>query len=95
MLHASVDASWRSSWAGHSDTPTFTKCIQLGLLVSLLTYFHRPPCSRTTCLLDIAWLGNLAGQEAVLDAGVHASRMGAYMVALAVVLALHGDTHVS
>ncbi len=61
VLHASADASWRSSWAGHSDTPTFLKCIQLGLLVSLLTCFHRPPCSRTTCLLDIAWLGNLAG----------------------------------
>ncbi len=26
-----------------------------------------------TCLLDIAWLGNLAGQGAVLDAGVHAA----------------------
>ncbi len=75
--------------------PTFTKCIQLGLFVSLLTYFHRPSCSRTTCLLDIAWLGNLASQGAVLDAGVHASRIGAYMVALAVVLALHGDIHVS
>ena len=75
--------------------PTFTKCIQLGLLDSLLTCFHRPPCSRTTCLLDIAWIGNLAGQGAVLDAGVHASCIGAYMVALAVVLALHGDTHVS
>ncbi len=70
-------------------------CIQLGLLVSLLTNFHRPPCSRTTCLLDHAWLGNLAGQGAVLDAGVHASRIGAYMVALAIVLTLHGDTHVS
>ncbi len=57
--------------------------------------FHRLPCSRMTCLLDIAWLGNLAGQGAVLDAGVHASCIGAYMVALAVVLALHGDTHVS
>ncbi len=66
----------------------------LALLVSFLTYFHRPPCSRT-CFLDIAWLGNLAGQGAVLDAGVHASRIGADMVALAVVLALHGDTHVS
>ncbi len=72
-----------------------TACIQLGLLVSLLTYFHRPPCSRTTCLLDIAWLGDLAGQGAVLDAGVYASRIGAYMVGLAVVLALYGDTHVS
>jgi len=95
VLHASVDASWRSSWARQSDTPTFTKCIQLGLFVSLLKRFHRPPCSRTTCLLDVAWLGNLAGQGAVLDAGVHASCIGAYMVALAVVLALHGDTHVS
>jgi len=83
VLHASVDASWRSSWARQSDTPTFTKCIQLGLFVSLLNSFHRPPCSRTTCLLDIAWLGNLAGQGAVLDAGVHASCIGAYMVALA------------
>ncbi len=46
-------------------------------------------------LLDIAWLGDLAGQGAVLDAGVHASRIGAYMVALAVVRTLHGDTHVS
>ena len=56
--------------------PLSTKCIQLGLLVSLLERFHRPPCSRTTCLLDIAWLGNLAGQAAV-----HASRgrIGAYM----------------
>ena len=45
------------------------------------------------CLLDIAWLGKLAGQGAVLDAGVHASCIGAYMAAPAVVLALHGDTH--
>ena len=74
--HASVDGSWRSSWAGHSDTPTFTKCIQVGLLVSFLTCYHRPPCSTPTCLLDIAWLGNLAGQGAVLDAGVHAARIG-------------------
>ncbi len=58
VLHASVDAR-------HSDVPTFTKCIQLDLLVSLLTCLHRPPCSRTTCLLDIAWPGNLAGQGAV------------------------------
>ena len=75
--------------------PAFMKCIQLGLFASLLKRFHRPPCSRMTCLLDIAWLGNLAGQGAVLDAGVHASCIGAYMVTLAVVLALHGDTHVS
>ncbi len=38
VLHASVDASWRSSWARHSDTPTFTKCIQLGLLVCLFSH---------------------------------------------------------
>ncbi len=62
------------------------------MLVSLLTYFLRPPCPRTTCLLDNAWLGDLAGQGAVLDAGVHAFRIG---VALAVALTLHGDTHVS
>ena len=37
----------------------------------------------------------LAGHGAVQDAGVHASCVGAYMVTLAVVLALHGDTHVS
>ena len=71
------------------------KCIQLGLFLSLLTRFHRPPCSRTTCFLDTAWLGNLAGQGAVPVAGVHASCMGACMVTLAVVLVLHGDTHVS
>ena len=93
MLHASVDASWRSSWARHSDVPNLAKCIQFGLLVSLLKRFHKPPCSRTTCLLDIAWLGNVAGQGAVPDAGVHASCMGAYVVTIAVVLALHGDTH--
>jgi len=75
--------------------PILAKWIQLGLLVSLLKRFHRPPCSRTTCLLDIAWLGNLAGQGAVLDTGVHASCIGACMVTLAVVIALHGDTHVS
>ena len=69
--------------------------LRSALFISPLTSFHRPPCSRTTCLLDIAWLGNLAGQGAVLDAGVHASCIGAYMAALAVVLALHGDTHVS
>ena len=34
--------------------PTLAKCIRLGLLVSLLTRFHRPPCPRTTCLVDIA-----------------------------------------
>ena len=69
--------------------------LRSALFISPLTSFHRPPCSRTTCLLDIAWLGNLAGQGAVLDAGVHAFFIGAYMVALAVVLALHDDTHVS
>ncbi len=37
----------------------------------------------------------LVGSAIELDAGVHASCIGAYMVALAVVLALHGDTHVS
>ena len=65
VLHASVDASWRSCWARHSDVPTFTKCIQLGLHVSRLIHFYRPPCSRTTCLLDKAWPGNLASQGAV------------------------------
>jgi len=75
--------------------PILARCVQLGLLVSLLKRFHNPPCPRTTCLLDIARLGTLAGQGAVLDAGVHASCIGAYMVTLAVVLALHGDTHVS
>ncbi len=74
--------------------PTLAKCIQLGLLVSLLTRFHRPPCSRTTCLLDIAWLGNLAGQGAVSVAGSHISCMGTCIVTLAVLLALQGDTHV-
>jgi len=92
---ASVDASWRSGWVRHSDVPTLAKCIQLGLCVSLLTHFHRPPCSGTTCLVEIAWLGNLAGQGAVPIAGVHISCMGTYMVTLAVFLALHGDTHVS
>ena len=82
VVHASVDASWRSSWARHSDVPTFTKCIQLGLLVSLLTCFHRPPCPGTTCLLDIAWLGNLAGQGAVPIAEGHFPCMGIYMITL-------------
>ncbi len=45
------------------------------------------------CLLDIAWPGNLAGQGHVPVAEV--SCIGAYMVTLAVVLALHDDTHVS
>ncbi len=47
------------------------------------------------CLLDIAWPGNLAGQGAVPVAEVQVSCIGAYMVTLAVVLALHGDAHVS
>jgi len=55
--------------------PTFAKCIQLGLLVSLLTCFHRPPCSRTTCLLGVPWPGNLARQGAVPVAEVHVSCM--------------------
>ena len=71
------------------------KCIQRGLLVSILTRFHRSPCSRTTCLVDIAWFGYLAGQNAVPVAEVHIPCMGTYMVTLAVLLALHGDTHVS
>ena len=75
--------------------PTFTKCIQLGLLGSLFRCFHRPPCSRTTCLLDIALLGNLAGQSAVPVAVVQVSCIGTYRVTLTVLLALHGDTHVS
>ena len=75
--------------------PNFTKCIQLGLLVSLLTCFHRPPCSRTMCLLDIAEPGNLAGQGAVPVAEVQVSCMGTCRVTLAVLHALHGDTHVS
>jgi len=48
VLHASVDASWKSSWARHSDVPILAKCVRLGLLVSLLARFHGPPCSRTT-----------------------------------------------
>ena len=75
--------------------PISAMCIQLGLLVSLLTRFRRPPCSRTICLVDIAWLGDLAGQGAVPVAEVHASCMGTYVVTLAVLPALHGDTHVS
>ncbi len=67
----------------------------LACFSSLLTRFRRPPCSRTTCLVDIAWLGNLAGQGAVPVAEVHVSCMGIYMVKLAVLLALHSDTHVS
>ena len=49
----------------HSAVPTLTKCIQLCLLVSLITLFHGPPCSGMICLLDIAWLGNLAGHSAL------------------------------
>ena len=76
---------------------------------SLLLSLHRPPCSRTTCLLDIAWLGSLAGQSAVPVAEVHnfcmggqsavpvaevhVSCMGTYRVTVAGLLALHGDTH--
>jgi len=86
VLHASMDASWRSSWARHSDVPIFTKCIQLDLLVSLLTCLHRPPCSRTACLLDIAWPGNLAGQGAVPIAEVQVPCSGTYRVTLAVLL---------
>ena len=69
MLHASMHASWRFCWARRSDVPILAKCIPLGLLISILTLFHRPPCSRTTCLLDIAWLGNLSGQGTVPAAG--------------------------
>ncbi len=76
-VHASVDAAWRSSWARLSDVPNLAECIQLGLLVSpFFSFFlgyrgvvHRfsshtisPPCFGTTCLVDIAWLGNLAGR---------------------------------
>ena len=75
--------------------PLWRSASSLACLFSLLTCFHKPPCSRTTCLLDIAWLGNLAGQGAVPVAGVHISCMGTYMVTLAVLLTLHGDTHVS
>ena len=95
MLHASVDACWRLSWARHSDVPILAKCIQLGLLVSLLTRSHRPPCSRTTCLVDLGWLGNLAGQGGVPVAEDHVSCMGTYLVTLAVLRALHGGTQVS
>ena len=76
----------------HIDVPILAKCIQLGLLVSLLTCFLRPPCSRT---IDIAWLGNLVGQGAVPVAEVHISCMDTYRVTLAVLLALHGCTHAS
>ncbi len=38
VLHASVDAAWRSSWARHSDVPILAECIQLGLLVSPLFF---------------------------------------------------------
>ncbi len=48
VLHASVDASWKSSWARHSDVPTLAKCVRLCLPISLLACFHGPPCSRTT-----------------------------------------------
>ena len=75
--------------------PILAMCIQLGLFVSLLERFHRPPCSSTTCLHEFAWLGNIAGRGAVSDAGVHASCIGAYVVKLAIVFALHGNTHVS
>ena len=40
---ASVDASWKSSWARHSDVPALAKCVWLCLLTSLLARFpgHR------------------------------------------------------
>ncbi len=56
------------------------------LIVPLLTRFHGPPCSRTTCLVDIAWLG----QSAMPVAEVHIPCMGTYMVTLAILLALLG-----
>jgi len=72
--------------------PLLRSASSLACLFSLLTCFHGPPCSRTICLLDIAWPGNLAGQGAVPVAKVQVSCIGAYMVTL---VALHGDTHVS
>jgi len=75
--------------------PLLRSASSLACLFSLLLCFQRPPCSRTTCLLDIAWLGSLAGQSAVPVAEVHVSCMGTYRVTFAVLLALHGDTHVS
>ena len=74
----------------------------LGQLINIwnepgLTYFssHMFSQARTTCLLDIAWLGNLAGQGAVPVAEVHISCMGTHRVTRGVLLALHGVTHVS
>ncbi len=69
--------------------PTSAKCIQLGLLASLLTRFHRPPCSRTTCLVDIAWLGNIAGQGASPCLGIHMVRLAINEMA-AVKVRCHG-----
>jgi len=90
VLRASVGASWRScAGVGPSDVPTLAKYIQLGLLVSLLTL-----CSRTACLVDIAWLGSFADQSAMPVAEVHTPCICTYIVTL-VLLALHGDTRVS
>ena len=44
--------------------PLLRSASSLGCLFSLLPCFHRPPCFKTTCSLDIARLGNLAGQSA-------------------------------
>ncbi len=71
-------------------SPAMQHCRSLNVQRSSLPLIHCKVKTSTT-KSD----GNLASQGAVLDAGVHASCIGAYMVALAVVLALHGDTHVS
>jgi len=75
--------------------PLLRSASSLACVLSLLSSLHGPPCSRTTCLLDVAWLGNLAGQSAVPVAEVHISCMGTYRVTVAVLHALHGDTNVS
>ena len=78
----------------HSAVPTLTKCIQLCLLVSLITLFHGPPCSEMICLLDVAWLGNLAGHIALPVADI---RMLGHTYCMHMTFFLHAsvDTHVS
>ncbi len=57
---------------------------------SLLAEADARSCAWTTCLVDIAWLGNSAGQSAMPDAEVRIACMDTYMVTLASLLALLG-----
>ena len=66
------------------------------LLQALFLFFFGRDCiSQVQRYQPQEYVKSTTSRKTVLDAGVHASCIGAYMVTLAVVLALHGDTHMS